>query len=119
MGDLSLGIPKDKVRPLLDAETVVRLQAEYLDNMRKNYSGWMRNTINAEMEDWKKSDDPEQDTERCFHTQAPILVYQMIDENLQVAQTISAELVNKVLLLSMEEVARYGTMYRSSIVDYK
>ena len=55
---------RDKVRPLLDAETVVRLQAEYLDNMRKNYSGWMRNTINAEMEDWKKSDDPEQDTER-------------------------------------------------------
>ena len=53
-----------QVRPLLDAETVVRLQAEYLDNMRKNYSGWMRNTINAEMEDWKKSDDPEQDTER-------------------------------------------------------
>ena len=38
-------------------------QAEYLDNMRKNYSGWMRNTISAEMEDWKKSDDPELDTE--------------------------------------------------------
>ena len=54
-----------------------------------------------------------------FHTQAPIIVYQMIDENLQVAQTISAELVNKVLLLSMEEVARYGAMYRGSIVDYK
>ena len=31
--------------------------------MRKNYSGWMRNTISAEMEDWKKSDDPELDTE--------------------------------------------------------
>ena len=54
-----------------------------------------------------------------FHTQAPILVYQMIDENLQVAQTISAELVNKVLLLSMEEVARFGKMYKASIFDYK
>ena len=32
-----------------------------------------------------------------FHTQAPIIVYQMIDENLQVAQTISGELVSKVL----------------------
>ena len=43
----------------------------------------------------------------------------MIDENLQVAQTISGELVNKVLLLSMEEVARYGKMYKGSIIDYK
>jgi len=119
MADLSLGIPQSKVKPLLGAETVIRLQAEYLDNMRKNYSGWMRNTINAEMEDWKKSDDPELDTETCFHTQAPIIVYQMIDENLQVAQTISGELVNKVLLLSMEEVTRYGKMYKGSIIDYK
>ena len=97
MADLSLGIPQSKVKPLLDADTVIRLQAsiltspispfymipgtfslnlnlkfliltvyaqaEYLDNMRKNYSGWMRNTISAEMEDWKKSDDPELDTE--------------------------------------------------------
>lgn len=56
---------------------------------------------------------------RSFHTQAPIIVYQMIDENLQVAQTISGELVNKVLLLSMEEVTRYGKMYKGSIIDYK
>ena len=31
MGDPSLGIPKSKVKPLLDEDTIVRLQEEYLD----------------------------------------------------------------------------------------
>ena len=31
MGDVSLGIPKSKVKPLLDEATIVRLQEEYLD----------------------------------------------------------------------------------------
>ena len=30
MADLSLGIPQSKVKPLLDAETVIRLQASIL-----------------------------------------------------------------------------------------
>ena len=43
----------------------------------------------------------------------------MVDENLQVAATISPELVNKVLVLSMGEVSQYGQMYRTSIIEYK
>ena len=43
----------------------------------------------------------------------------MVDENLQVAATISPELTNKVLTLSMGEVSQYGQMYRTSIIDYK
>lgn len=79
----------------------------------------MRNTLAQEVEDWKKEIDPEMDDENCFHTSAPIIIYQMIDENLQVAATISPKLVSKVLVLSMEEVGKYGGMYRSAIVDYK
>ena len=119
MADPTLGIPASRVKPLLDNETVVGLQRQYLDNMSKNYSEWMRNTLAQEMEDWKKSDDPDTDTDGCFHTSAPIIVYQMIDENLQVAQTISQELVNKVLVLSMEEVIKYGRMYKNGIIEYK
>ncbi len=87
--------------------------------MHKNYSGWMRNTLSQEVEDWKKEEDPEVDNDGCFHTSAPIIIYQMIDENLQVAATISPELINKVLVLSMDEVGKYGQMYRSSIIEYK
>ena len=43
----------------------------------------------------------------------------MIDENLQVAATISPELVNKVLGLSMTEIVSFGAKYLAAIVDYK
>ncbi len=43
----------------------------------------------------------------------------MIDENLQVAATISPDLTNKVLVLSMGEVGKYGQSYRRAIIDYK
>ena len=119
MASPSLGIPPDMVRPLLDAETIADLNKEYLDNMKKNYGDWMRNTLSQEVDDWKKEDDPETDSDGCFQTSAPIIIYQMIDENLQVAATISPELVNKVLVLSMAEVAYYGRLYRNAIIEYK
>ena len=43
----------------------------------------------------------------------------MMDENLQVASTISNELTSKVLVLSMSEVANFGQMYKNSVIDYK
>ena len=87
--------------------------------MKKNYNDWMKNTLSQEVEDWKKAEDPELDADGYFHTSAPIIIYQMIDENLQVAATISPELVNKVLTLSMSQVGRYGQLYRNSIIEYK
>ena len=59
--------------------------------MHKNYSEWMRRTLSQEIEDWKKEEDPEVDSDGCFHTSAPIIVYQMIDENLQVIDRINKE----------------------------
>jgi hypothetical protein len=42
-----------------------------------------------------------------------------MDENLQVASTISNELTSKVLVLSMSEVANFGQMYKNSVIEYK
>ncbi len=40
-----------------------------------------------EVEDWKKKTDPETDSEGCYHTSAPKILYQMLDENIQVANS--------------------------------
>lgn len=119
MSSPKIGLPANQVRPLLDQGTIQNLEKEYLDNMHKNYSEWMGRTLSQEVEDWRKEEDPEVDNDGCFHTSAPIIIYQMIDENLQVAATISQELVRKVLILGMKEVIKYGQLYRTAIVDYK
>jgi len=109
MGDPSLGVPQGKVKPLLDKETIVDLEKEYLEvrryilifhcrrrdqrqitecfllqNMHTNYISWMQKTLDQDVEDWTRDADPDIDNDDCFHTSAPIIVYQMIDENLQV-----------------------------------
>ena len=56
--------------------------------MHRNYMNWMQNTLSQEVEDWKKEHDPELDNDDCFHTSAPIIIYQMIDENLQVIKKV-------------------------------
>ncbi|CAB4069632.1 EXOC3 [Lepeophtheirus salmonis] len=96
-----------------------KLQKEYLNNIEDNYKNWMRNSLAQEVQDWKRREDPDLDIDQCYHTSAPIIIYQMIDEHLQVAATISPELINKVMVLSMTEITNYGDMYQVEIQNYK
>ena len=43
----------------------------------------------------------------------------MIDNNLKVADTVSDEFVNEVLLQSMKEFMDFGTTYRGAVTRYK
>jgi len=119
MGSTSLSLEKNLIPELLTESAVNKLIAKYLGNMRDNYSGWMNNTIKQEKEDWCSDKDPEMDFDGFFHTSSPVIIYQMVDENLQVSATISQDLVSKVLLLGIEQVTRFGHMYRTGVQEYK
>lgn len=43
----------------------------------------------------------------------------MIEQNLQVSQTISENLMTRALALGLEQVAYYGVLYRDAIVAFK
>ena len=119
MKSTDLQINPKLVKPLLDQATIDKLQEDYLTKMKDNYNEWMKNALNLESGDWKSSQDPELDENNSFHTTAPKIIFQMIDENLQVASTISSEMTNKVFVLSLGEVVNFGNLYREAIVDYK
>lgn len=54
--------------------------------MEKNYREWMQNTLTTEKQDWKSSAEPSADSTRSA---APVIIYQMIDQNLLVTRTIT------------------------------
>nr|CAD7396422.1 unnamed protein product [Timema cristinae] len=115
-----LNIDTSVIGPLLSNEVVEELQSLYLKNMERNYMDWMQKTLEKEKEDWRKGTAPEgDDQDGYFHTVAPVIIFQMIDQNLQVTKTISQELTFKALLLSMGQVTQYGKMYREAIVQFK
>lgn len=109
-----------QLEPLLSEDVLETLQDEYLQRMESNYAEWMEKTLVAERAEWGAGGAPEQEPHtRAYHTHAPVIVFQMIDQNLQVTNTISKEVTFKALVLSMEQVARYAQMYRDEVSAFK
>ncbi|KAI8422319.1 hypothetical protein MSG28_006194 [Choristoneura fumiferana] len=68
---------------------------------------WMEKTLEAERAEWGGARAPDVEPHsRAYHTHAPVIVFQMIDQNLQVTETISKEITFKALMLSIEQKLR-------------
>lgn len=83
MGHAELGIDTGRLEPLLPAETVGRLQGQYLRNVEGNYLEWMMNTLTSEKQEWLTSTEVAS-RDGYFETSSPVIIFQMIDQNLQV-----------------------------------
>ena len=119
MRSWNLNIDSKTIKPLLSDEDIKNLQQDYLGKMGENYSAWMKNALSLEAEDWKSVNDPELDENNAYHTSAPKHIFQMIDENLQVAATISPEMTNKVYAMSLGQAVNFSRDYRDAIIEYK
>lgn len=92
----------------------------FLQIMEKNYEDWMTKTVETEKQEWyieTLSEDLAQD--KYYHTSAPVIIFQMIDQHLQVTNTIHSEFTFSALVLSIQQVRKYGVYYRQCIVEFK
>lgn len=85
--------------------------------MEKNYTEWMQNALKSEREEWRSNVEPHVDS--SSRTGAPIIIFQMIDQNLQVTKTISEEMTVKCLTLSVEQVIKFADSFKEAIIEYK
>lgn len=115
-----LNIDIKKIGPLLSITVLQKLQDQYLKTMEKNYEEWMQNTLSSEKQDWQSKEEPDViGADGCYRTSAPVIIFQMIDQNLQVTKTISQELTIQALLVSIDQVIKYGHIYREGIIEFK
>ncbi|OXU16724.1 hypothetical protein TSAR_000990 [Trichomalopsis sarcophagae] len=120
MGHPELNINSKEIGSLLDSEIINELQQKYLKNMSRNYEDWMRKTLETEKIDWWSKVMPEAGIhESYYHTAAPVIIFQMISQNLQVTKTISTDLTLKAFNLCIEQVIKYGFKYRKAILEFK
>lgn len=88
--------------------------------MEKNYEDWMTKTVETEKQEWLLDSLPDHDgQEKYYHTSAPVIIFQMIDQHLQVAKTIHSEFIFSALVLSIQQVTKYGQNYRLCIIEFK
>lgn len=112
---LAFDLNKEGLRPLLPKPLIEEITNKYLETIRKNYKEWLNNTINRETRDWEGSTEPEADDAGHYQTTTPVIVFQMIDQHLQVAKTVDQRLVNRVLRISMEHLANFARQYREAV----
>ncbi|XP_070533442.1 exocyst complex component 3-like [Ptychodera flava] len=108
-----------KLGPLLREEVVDSLLKQYLQTMHNNIQKWMRNTLDTDIQDWHKDIEPEADEKGFYLTQLPVILFQMIEQNLQVAAQIGKDLTRKVLNLCVDEIKSFVNMYKDAIYQYK
>lgn len=118
MSHPELNIDMSSYEPLLGEQIIKDLEKLYLSHIENNYNDWMKKTLEKEKEDWTKAIAPDEDG-GYFQSSAPFIIFQMIDQNLQVARTISQELTNQVLILSMEQMVQYARLYNEAILQLR
>ncbi|XP_014238496.1 exocyst complex component 3 [Trichogramma pretiosum] len=120
MGHPDLKINLKSIGSLIETEIVEELQEKYLKNMLLNYEDWMKRTLETEKIDWWAKVTPEANMhEIYYHTAAPVIIFQMISQNLQVTKTVGPTLTSKALILSIEQVNKYSYLYRQAIMEFK
>ena len=116
----NLQIHPTLIKPLLDELTLDRLKQEYLDKKEGEFKEWMKRALELETEDWRnESNEPEKDENDKYQTSFARTVFLMVDQNLQVAETISQELTTKLFLRSLEQFICITKDYCGAIKTFK
>lgn len=84
--------------------------------MEKNYEDWMTRAVETDKQEWMSDAPPNHE---CHERSAPVIIFQMIDQHLQVTNTIHSEFTFSALVLSIKQVTRYGQNFRQCIIEYK
>lgn len=120
MSHPELNVDLTLVQSLISAELLKELETQYLKTMERNYQDWMSKTVETEKQEWLTDQMPEQDhQDKCYHTSAPVIIFQMIDQHLQVTNTIHADLTFNALVMSIQQLTKYGHQYRQGAIELK
>nr|XP_020441125.1 exocyst complex component 3 [Monopterus albus] len=109
----------NQLEPLLPQTVVDHLLGKYVKTFTSNITGWLRKALETDKKDWKKETEPEADQDGYYQTTLPAIVFQMFEQNLQVAAQIDGDFKEQVLKLCLKQMNTFLMRYREEVVVYK
>ncbi|KAG7235287.1 hypothetical protein INR49_002843 [Caranx melampygus] len=109
----------NQLEPLLPQEVVDDLLSKYVQTFTSNITGWLRKALETDKKDWQKETEPEADQDGYYQTTLPAIVFQMFEQNLQVAAQIDGDFKEQVLKLCLKQMNSFLIRYREEAVLYK
>ncbi|KAK1345250.1 hypothetical protein QTO34_013960 [Cnephaeus nilssonii] len=121
MGNVELAPEVDvsTLEPLLSPNVVSELLNTYMSTLTSNIIAWLRKALETDKKDWIKETEPEADQDGYYQTTLPAIVFQMFEQNLQVAAQISEDLKTKVLVLCLQQMNSFLSRYKEEAQLYK
>lgn len=115
----SLNIDTKDLGPLLDNNMVDELQNQYLNTMKTNIQEWTGNTLKSEQKDWLRAESPDQDGEGFYNTSLPVIIFQMIEQNIQVASMLGESIVLRSLEQFVEILSNFAEQLKGVVEIYR
>uniref|UniRef100_A0A8D3DTN8 Exocyst complex component 3 n=1 Tax=Scophthalmus maximus TaxID=52904 RepID=A0A8D3DTN8_SCOMX len=109
----------NKLEPLLPRDVVDDLLSKYVKTFTSNITGWLRKALETDKKDWQKETEPEADQDGYYQTTLPAIVFQMFEQNLQVAAQIDGDFKEQVLKLCLKQMNTFLLRYKEEAVVYK
>uniref|UniRef100_UPI00358EA35C exocyst complex component 3-like n=1 Tax=Myxine glutinosa TaxID=7769 RepID=UPI00358EA35C len=117
--DLVPDVNVAELEPPLFQEDMENIQDKYLQTLQCNFSAWLTKALETDVRDWSQSQEPEANHHGLFHTSLPGIVFQIMEQNLQVAFQVSSDLSERVLHTALQEVQGFLYRYRMALGTFK
>ncbi|XP_051485313.1 exocyst complex component 3-like protein isoform X1 [Apus apus] len=114
--DLLPEVDVSSLGPLMSPELVDQTERKYVVKVKASVLEWMQRTLEVEFKEWFREEEPETDHQGFFQSALPVIVMQMLNENIQVASLITESLQQKVYNMAMEELEAFLGRLRDALV---
>nr|XP_021157069.1 exocyst complex component 3-like protein isoform X2 [Columba livia] len=115
--DLLPEVDVSALGPLMSPELVDQTERKYVVKVKASVLEWMQKTLEVEFKEWFREEEPETDHQGFFQSALPVIVMQMLNENIQVASLITDSLQQKVYNMALEELEVFLGRLREALVQ--
>ncbi|NXM25154.1 EX3L1 protein, partial [Oxyruncus cristatus] len=115
--DLLPEVDVSALGPLMSPDLVDQTERRYVVKVKASVLEWMQRTLEVEFKEWFREEEPETDHQGFFQSALPVIVMQMLNENIQVASLINDSLQQKVYNMALEELEAFLGRLREALVQ--
>ncbi|NWU70499.1 EX3L1 protein, partial [Pterocles burchelli] len=115
--DLLPEVDVSALGPLLSPELIDQTERKYVLKVKASMLEWMQRTLEVEFKEWFREEEPEMDHQGFFQSALPVIVMQMLNENIHVASLITDSLQQKVYNMALEELEAFLGRLREALVQ--